>query len=270
MGLLENKVVIITGASSGLGAVLSEELARSGANLSLFARREEKLHETADRCRVLGAQVLTVSGDVTVAEDCKRLVDETVSKFGRLDYLVANAGISMWAKFEDVSDLSLFRQLMETNYLGVVHCVHPALPYLKKQRGMVVAISSIQGKIGVPLHTGYVASKHAVLGFFEALRMELDGSGVDVLTVLPHWLRGTDLRQNAFGKDGATLGESSRRHSKESISLENCSKAILKAMKKRKRELVIPWKLRTLPWLNLIHPKLVAWLVRGKVHEQDQ
>lgn len=266
---MNDKVAIVTGASSGLGAVLAEELAKSGINLVLFARREGPLNETAERCRELGVRVATVVGDVTEVEDCKRMVQAAVSEFGRVDYLMANAGISMWARFEDIEDMAVFRKLMDTNYLGVVHCVHAALPELKKTRGMIVAISSIQGKIGVPLHTGYVASKHAVLGFFEALRMELDGSGVDILSVLPHWLRGTNLRQSAFGKDGETLGASSRKHSKESITLEDCSKAILKAMKKRKRELVIPWKLRALPWLNLINPKIVAWLVKGKVKDQD-
>ena len=268
--MFRDKVVIITGASSGLGAALAVELASAGAHLTLFARREEKLREVAQRCRSLSARVLTVAGDVVRADDCRHLVDAAVAEFGGLDYLIANAGISMWARFEDVSDLGVFRQLMETNYLGVVHCVHPALPHLKARGGMVVSIASIQGKIGVPLHTGYVASKHAVLGFFEALRMELDGSGVDVLTVLPHWLRGTDLRENAFGKDGAALGASRRQHNKESISLENCSRAILKAMRKRRRELVIPWKLRALPWLQLIHPKLVAYLVKGKVNAQER
>ena len=134
---------------------------------------------------------------------------------------------------------------------------------------MVVAISSIQGKIGVPLHTAYVASKHAVQGFFEALRPELSGSGVHVLTVLPHWLRGTNLRKYALGKDGEALGASKREHSKESISLEDCSKAILKAMQKRKRELVIPSKLKLLPWLHLISPALVESIVRGEVDRQD-
>jgi short-subunit dehydrogenase len=267
--LFQDKVAIVTGASSGLGAVLSEELARKGAHLVLFARREEKLREVAHRCRSLGAQVVTVVGDVAIAEDCVRLVAEAVAAFGCVDYFVANAGISMWARFEDIEDVAVFRKLMETNYLGVVYGVHAVLPQLKKTGGVIVAISSIQGKIGVPLHTGYVASKHAVLGFFESLRMELDGSGVAVLTVLPHWLRGTGLRENAFGKDGEVLGASSRKHSKESISLEACSIAILGAMKKRKHELVIPWKLRALPWLNLIHPRIVAWLVKGKVTRED-
>lgn len=268
--MFQGKVAIVTGASSGLGAVLAEELAKAGVHLALFARREDKLMATAARCRTLGARVVTVVGDVTRVDDCRHVVTEAVTEYGRVDYFMAIAGISMWAKFEEVEDVGVFRKLMETNYLGVVNGVHAVLPEIKKTKGMIVAISSIQGKIGVPLHTGYVASKHAVLGFFEALRIELDGTGVAILTVLPHWLRGTDLRQNAFGKNGEALGESSLSHNKESISLEDCSVAILKAMKKRKRELVIPWKLRALPWLNLINPRIVAWLVKGKVNQQDR
>ena len=265
--MFRDKVAIITGASSGLGAVLALALAKEGAHLALFARREEKLIETAEKCREHSVRVVTVAGDVTVMADCERLVEVTLAEFDRLDFLVANAGISMWARFDEIEDVDVFRKLMETNYLGLVHCVHASLSHLKASSGMIVAIASVQGKIGVPLHTGYVASKHAVLGFLKALKMEV--GEVCILTVLPHWLRGTDLRQSAFGKSGEALGESSRRHNKESISLEDCSKAILKSMRKGKRELVIPWKLRALPWLQSIHPGIVEWLVKGKVNEQD-
>lgn len=266
----QEKTVIITGASSGLGASLALEFAKAGANLGLFALDEEGLVETAAKCRERGARVLTVAGDVGRPEDCEQLVEDTVSQFGGVDYLIACAGVSMWAKFEEIEDVSIFRKLMETNYLGIVNCVYYALPHLKVRSGMIVAISSIQGKIGVPFHTGYVASKHAVQGFFESLRAELSGSGVDVLTVLPHWLRGTNLRKSAFGKDGSAMGASEKKHSKESISLEACCQAILKAMEKRKRELVIPSKLKLLPWLNLINPGIVAFFVKGAMEQQDR
>ena len=232
------KTVVITGASSGLGAALALAFAKRGANLVLFSRNGEKLREVETVCRESGSESLVVIGDVTVPEDCKRLVECSLSHYGSLDYLIANAGVSMWAKFEEVEDVSIFRRLVETNYLGAVYCVYYALPHLKKNGGMVVAVSSIQGKIGVPLHTGYVASKHALQGFCESLRTELGGSGVDVLTVLPHWLRGTDLRKNAFGKDGNLVGPSTRKHSKESVALEDCCQAIIEAIGKRKRELV--------------------------------
>ncbi len=265
--MFRDKVAIITGASSGLGAALALELAKRGTHLALFARREAKLAETTERCRSWGVCARPVTGDVTQAEHCEHLIDAAITEFGQIDYLIANAGISMWARFDEVEDLGVFRKLMETNYLGLVYCVHSALPYLKASKGMLVGIASVQGKISVPLHTGYAASKHAGVGFLNALRMEVDD--VHILTVLPHWLQGTNLRQSAFGKDGEALGASSQRHNKESISTKNCCNAILKAIIKQKRELVIPWKLRTLPWLQLIHPKIVEWLVKDKMKDQE-
>ena len=110
---------------------------------------------------------------------------------------------------------------METNYLGAVYCTYHALSYLKKSRGMIVAISSIQGKIAVPYHSGYVASKHAVQGFFDTLRSEIEGQGVDVLTVLPYWLKGTTLRNSAFGKDGMALGQESKKSKKVPTVVNN-------------------------------------------------
>ena len=133
---------------------------------------------------------------------------------------------------------------------------------------MLVAISSIQGEIGVPLHSGYVASKHALQGLVKTLRIELQGSGVDILTVLPHWIRGTGLRANAVGPDGRPLSRAAQRHSSESISLEACSEAVLRAVAQRRKELVIPRKLRFLPWLELIDPRLVAFFVGRAVREQ--
>jgi short-subunit dehydrogenase len=264
------KTVIITGASSGLGRSLAVELARAGANLTLFSRNEGGLRETEKLCRELGATSLVVTGDVRKPEDCKRLIELAISQYGSLDYLVASAGVSMWAKFEEVSDISIFHKVMETNYLGAVYSTYYALPHLRKSKGMIVVISSIQGKIGVPFHTGYVASKHALQGFFSSLSSELDGSGVDVLMVLPHWLRGTNLRKNAFGRDGSFIGESRRGHSKESVTLQRCCREIIESMEKRKRELVIPPKLKILPWLNLVNPKIVEFIVKGKVEEQDK
>ena len=267
--MFNDKVVAITGASSGLGATLALAFADEGADLALFAL-DEGVQDTAEACRARGRRAITATGDVGKPEDCEAWINSAVAGFGGVDYLIACAGISMWARFDEVEDLAIFRKLMETNYLGIVHCVYYALPHLKARGGMVVAISSIQGKIGVPLHTGYVASKHAVQGFFESLRTELSDTGVDVLTVLPHWLRGTNLRKAAFGRDGGSLGASSRKHSRESISLDDASEAIIEAMKKRKRELIIPFKLRFLPWLHLINPKIVEYLVTRGVSKQEK
>ena len=264
------KSIIITGASSGLGAALAREFAGAGAHLTLFSPEEERQHEVAESCRGLGGQALAVIGDVTEQEDCAGLIDKAMAQYGRVDYVIANAGISMWASFEEIEDLGIFRKLMEVNYLGAVSCIYYALPHLKVSKGMIVAITSIQGKIGVPRHTGYVASKHALQGFCETLRMELAGSGVDILTVLPHWLTGTDLRQRAFGADGEALGESSRKHSKESVTVEDACAAIARAMEARQRDLIIPWKLKALLGLNLLSPKRAEALITGAVGKQEK
>lgn len=265
--MFTGKTALITGASSGLGRELSLEFARLNVNLALFDRDEVMLKKTGQDCRDAGAETLEVAGDVTSAEDCRDFINDAEERFGTIDYLVACAGISMWAKFEDVQDVSMFRTMMDINYLGVVHCSYFALPHLKKSGGMIVVISSIQGKVGVPFHTGYVASKFALQGFFESLRIELEGQGVDILMVLPHWLRGTNLRSNAFGKNGQALGSKRKKHTGEFITVEKCRNEIIKAMKKRKRELIIPPKLRLLLWLNLITPGIVRSIIKKKTNQ---
>ena len=268
--MFRDKSVVITGASSGLGAALAEEFARLGARLTLFSRTVEDLQTVAARCRDHGAEAAVVVGDVTSSEDCQRLATTAVEHNGGINCLVANAGLSMWSDFDQVEDLDIFRHLTEVNYLGAVNCIHAALPHLRATSGMVVAITSIQAKIGVPQHTGYVASKHALQGFCDALRLEQQGMGVGVLTVLPHWLRGTQLRSNALGGSGHRLGPSSRKHSSESVTLEAASRAIVKAAGRRQRSLVIPWKLKLLLWLNMVRPQWAEGFIERAMNKQER
>jgi len=267
--MFKGKTILITGASSGLGASLALKFAQAGANLALFALDESGLQNISEQCKQMGAGTITLAGDVSNPGDCEKVTEAAVARFRSLDYLVMCAGISMWTRFEDIDDLSLFRKLMDTNYLGAVNCTYYAMPHLRRSKGMIVAISSIQGKIGVPLHTGYVASKHALQGFFDALRTEISDSGIHILLVLPHWLRGTNLRKSAIGANGQALGRSSASHNKESISLEECSDAIIHSMHRRQRELIIPPKLRLLPWVKLISPRFLDYIVSRKVDEQN-
>ena len=268
--MLRDKSVVITGASSGLGAALAEEFARLGARLTLFARRSEQLQAVAARCRQHGVDTAVVIGDVTAGEDCVRLMAAAVEHHQRIDYLVANAGLSMWSDFDQVENLDLFRQLMETNYLGAVNCIHAALPQLRQSSGMIVAITSIQAKIGVPQHTGYVASKHALQGFCDALRLEQRETGVGVLTVLPHWLRGTELRSRALGAGDDQMGPSPRKHSSESVTLQAASRAIVTAAGERQRILVIPWKLKLLLWLNMVRPQWAEGFILRAMNKQEK
>lgn len=264
-----NNTIVITGASSGLGAALAKELASYKPNLVLFSRDADKLRNVAKECKEKGAYTITVQGDVTSYEDCMKLINATTKDLTSINHLILNAGISMWARFDEINDLSLFQKLIETNYLSAIYLINLCLPYLKKSKGLITAVSSIQGEIAVPYHSGYVASKHALIGFLNTLRMELKGTGVDVMLVKPHWLRDTNLRKNAFDKNGNRVGESKKEHSKESISLEECSIKIIKGMIRRKRELVIPHRLKLLEWLNSFYPGLVEKIVSGKVKEQE-
>ena len=264
------KSILVTGASSGLGESLALSYATAGAKVCVFAIDEPGVNDVARRIQARGGEAVAVVGDVSKPDDCRRAIEAAVGAFGGLDILVNNAGVSMWARFEEIEDLGAFRRLVEVNYLGAVYCTHYALPHLKSQRGMIVAVTSIQGRSGVPFHTGYAASKHAMQGFFDSLRMELEleGMGVHVLTVLPHWLRGTKLRENALDGRGGTVGETSARHTEESIELGAATAAILEAMRRRKRELVIPFKLQALLWLRMISPRMADEIVKSHTSRQ--
>jgi len=255
--MFAEKTVVITGASSGLGRQLACDLAARRCRVVLFARNAGALAEAVAECEAAGGEAMAVTGDVTVPADCERLINETLERFGGIDFLISNAGLSMWAKFEDVTDLNVFRSLMEVNYLGLVNALHFALPSLRKSGGLIVSIGSIQGKIAVPAHSGYVASKHALEGFCETLRYELDGSGVDLLTVHPHWIQGTNMRANACTADGGAMGAGKRAHNHESITLEECAREIIDAMRARQNELIIPPRLRLAPILKALWPAML-------------
>jgi len=267
--MMKDKRVVLTGASSGLGAALAHTLAEQGAKLALFATHPERLETVAQECRARGAEVLVDTGDVAQAKDVQATVLRAAEAWGGIDFVIANAGISMWVRFDEVEDPAVFRRLIDVNYMGVVHAAYAALPFLKSSRGLFVAVSSVQGKVPVPLHSGYVASKHAVQGFCDTLRLELIGTGVDVMVVLPHWLRGTNLRQSALGKDGQALGTTSRRHSSESITIEEASRQIAQGMLDRPRQLVMPWKLKLLTAVYALRPQWAEAVIRRAMNKQD-
>jgi short-subunit dehydrogenase len=173
-------VVVITGASSGIGRELAFQLADQGAWLSLAARNAERLDAAAAQSRERGGKALIVPTDVSQQSQCRNLIERTVAEYHRIDTLINNAGITMWARFEEIQDLSLLEWIMQVNYLGSLYCTYYALPYLKHTRGRIVGVSSLTGKTGVPTRSGYAASKHAMAGFFDSLRIELADDGVSV------------------------------------------------------------------------------------------
>lgn len=254
-----NQTIVLTGASAGIGRSLAMTLADQGANLVLAARHQAALEEVVGACTKAGGKAIAVPTDVTHPEDCQQLIERAIAAFGQIDILVNNAGISMLSPFDQVTDLSIFEQVMQVNYLGAVYCTHFALPHLKASRGLLVAISSLCGKTAVPTRSGYVASKYAMQGFFDTLRIELQGTGIDVLVVSPGFVA-TDIRQRALGSDGKALGQSPRDESQGNMSVDECVRQIVGAMEQRKREHVMTLKGKVIPWAKLLLPGLVDQL----------
>ena len=177
-----NKVVIITGASSGIGLACAKEYASRGAAVSICARSADKLEEIKNELQSAGHRILVTPADVSKEEDCKRLIENTVKEFGKIDILINNAGISMRALFVDV-DLAVMHKLMDVNFWGTVYCTKYALPYILQQKGSVVGVTSIAGFIGLPGRVGYSASKFAINGFLETIRVENLKTGLHVMEI---------------------------------------------------------------------------------------
>ena len=256
-------VVVITGASTGIGAELARQLAAPGVSLALAARNLPALEAVADYCRQRGALVAVLPTDVTRAADCERLISATIEHFGRIDTLVNNAGATMWASFEDIRDLSQLERIMQVNYLGAVYCTWHALPHLKASRGRLVGIASLTGLTGVPTRSGYAASKHAMRGFFDSLRIELVGSGVTVTMIYPGFVA-TGIRENATGPDGRPMRVDPIR-ADQAMPVAECARLIRQAIERRSREVVMTARGKAARWVKLIAPGLVDAMARQMI-----
>ncbi len=250
------QVVIVTGASSGIGRALALRLAKQGAKVVLAARRAGLLEQVAADCRQSGGQALAVPTDVADEVQCKQLVEKTVAAFGKVDMMVNNAGLNVIARLEDYSSLGLFRHTMEVNFFGAVYCTYYALPYLIRSGGRIVAISSLGGKAPLPYNSPYIASKFAMHGFFDSLRIELARHAVSVTIICPYWVV-TGFHEAQLDKDGIPKGPGGRAiYSKNTMTAEHCVQIILRAAYRRQREvLVFPG--RPVAWLSLLAPGLM-------------
>ncbi len=263
--VFQDAVVIITGASSGIGRELACQLAKQRANLVLAARNVEALEQVAAECRDKGGDAIAVPTDVSDSGQCRRLVEQSAQRYGRIDMLVNNAGITMWARLEEIEDLSIFEKVMRTNYLGSVYCTYYALAYLKQSRGRIVGVSSLTGKAGVPTRSGYAASKHAMAGFFDSLRIELKGSGVTITMVYPGFVA-TGVQARSFGPDGRPLGKTPLQMDAIMPTAE-CARIILRAAARRQREEVMTLRGKLGQWLKLIAPGLVDRIAAKAIEE---
>ena len=254
------KIVIVTGASSGIGKALALRLADEGAWLALAARNAQRLDSLAGECQQRGSKAIAIPTDVTDESQCRALIQRTQETYGRIDTVVNNAGIDVVSKLEDLPDLRLFKQVVDVNFHGTVHCTYYALPYLKETRGRIVNISSLGGMLAIPLNTSYSASKFAMIGFSDSLRMEVEQAGVSVTVICPSWVV-TEFHERYLDKNGQPKGPSGRAiYTEKTMTADQCAQIVLKAARRRKRQIVMrPGSLAL--WLKLIAPGLADRLI---------
>jgi len=261
---VRDKVVVVTGASKGIGAELARQMAAKGARLVLAARDLAELEKVAEDCRKRGGAAIVVRADVTTERDCAAIMSGAALAYGGIDVLVNNAGATMWARFEDIEDVSLLDRIMQVNFMGSVYCSKHALPYLRQSKGLLVGIASLTALTGVPTRSGYAASKHAMRGFFDSLRIELMGSGVDVTMVYPGFVD-TGIRENAAGPDGKAIGHTPVRL--DMMSVEECARITLAAIESRRREVVMTLRGKMGAWLKLVAPGVVDRMAKRVIEK---
>ena len=249
---MDKKVVIITGASSGIGYASALKFLSSGYRVVLAARSISDINLSS--IEQYKSDVLTVKTDVSIEQDCENLINQTIEQFGRIDILVNNAGISMRALFKDV-DLDVIRRLMDVNFWGTVYCTKYALPYLLKTKGSVVVVSSIAGFKGLPARVGYTTSKYALHGFVDVLRNENLKTGLHVMLFAPGFTA-SNIRNSALLEDGSEQGASPRKEEKM-MSSEKVAEYLYTAVLKRKRQVILTSIGKATVFMNKLFPKFV-------------
>jgi short-subunit dehydrogenase len=254
--LFKDKVVIVTGASSGIGEAIAREFAGNGSRVVLAARSEAKLSAITQEINSTGGEAIFFKTDVSIETDCRQLIEKTVEKYAGIDILVNNAGLSMRAAFLDV-DVNVLHRLMNVNFWGTVYCTKFALPYLLKSKGSLIGVSSVAGFHGLPGRTGYSASKFAMHGFLETIRIENLKKGLHVMIIAPGFTS-TEIRKHALTASGQEQGESPR-NEKKLMSPGYVAKWVLKGIRKKKRNKLLTWDGRLTALFQRIIPTVVDW-----------
>ncbi len=255
---MKDKVVIITGGSSGIGKAMAEVFGRHGSKIVITGRNLQDLNQAVADLKAQGISVHGFQADVSVEDDNRRMAEETINVFGRIDILINNAGISMRALFNEV-DLNVVKKVMDINFYGVLYATKYCLPEILKSKGSIIGISSIAGYRGLPGRTGYSASKFALNGFLEVLRTEMLKKDVHVLTACPGFTS-SNIRKRSLTKDGTSQGESPRDEN-NMMSSEACAQHIYKATVKRKNILILTAQGKFTVMLNKLWPGLTDKLV---------
>lgn len=255
---IENKVVVVTGATSGIGEACARTFGRQGAKIWITGRSKVKLEETLLSLQKDGIDCAGGLCDASKVDQNKKMAEEVMAKFGRIDVLINNAGISMRALFREL-DLHVFRQVMDINFWGTVYATKYCLEEIIRNKGTIIGISSINGFRGTPARTAYSASKFAMNGFFESLRTEVMKLGVHVLVVCPGFTS-SNIRNNALTADGSSQKESPRDESKMMTS-EEVALAVYEAFMKNKRDLILTREGKLASFLNKWVPGIMDKVV---------
>lgn len=259
------KITIITGGSSGIGKAMAEVFGLKGEKIIITGRNKNTLNQAVEELNEKGIEIEGIVCDSASEIQNKELIDQVIKKYGRIDNLINNAGISMRSMFETV-DLNVLKQVMDINFWGTVYATYYALPEIKKSKGSIIGISSIAGYRGLPVRTGYSASKFAMNGFLEALRTELLYSGVNVLTACPGFTA-SNIRNNSLDSEGKITGETMREEEKM-MSAEEVAQEIYFAYKKRKKTLILTKQGKLTIFLNKWINGLTDYLVYNTLKKE--
>jgi dehydrogenase/reductase SDR family protein 7B len=262
---MKDKVVVITGGSSGIGKALAEIFGKNGSKILITGRNKSELDKTASELKQAGINIIGFVADASVEEDNKKMVAEALKHFEKIDVLINNAGITIRALFEEV-DMSVVKKVMDINFYGALYATQACLHEIIKNKGSVIGISSIAGFRGLPGRTGYSASKFALNGFLEVLRTEMLYQGVHVLTACPGFTA-SNIRNRALTRDGSVQGESPRDENKM-MTAEECASHIYNATLKRKNFLVLTMQGKLAVWLNKLFPSLADKMVYNVMEKE--
>eukprot|EP00474_Spongospora_subterranea_P003255 CRZ03713.1 hypothetical protein [Spongospora subterranea] len=265
---IDNCVVVVSGASSGIGKQIALLYASRRCRLVLIGRRQDKLEEIAQSCRAFGSEALVVPCDMAIEPDCKKVMDEAMANFGRIDILVICSGVGCHHSFRDNSGDAIYRQLMDINFFGYLHLMKAGFTHLAHhtdgRRGLVIVVSAISGELGLPFRTALCASKFAVTGFFESLRAELhDDDKLDICIVCPPSVC-TNFRRNCLKDENAHIELSNPSSNPDAISAYSCAKVIVDAADRRLRKVYFPFKAYLGVYLRPFFPDLVDKQIKRK------
>jgi dehydrogenase/reductase SDR family protein 7B len=259
MSFFKDKVVWITGASSGIGEALALEFAKQGARIIISARREDELKRVATLTKLPELDLMVLPFDLKDTSNATALTANIINKFGRIDMLVNNGGMSQRSEMEKTS-IEIDRDLMEVNYFSAVNLTRAVLPYMKRQKsGHIIVISSVAGKFGFYLRSGYSAAKHALHGFFDSFRLETEKDGIKTLIVCPGKIK-TNISLNAVTDKGAH-GKMDPSH-ENAMSAEECATIILKAIQNNDEEILVGGKELLAVKIKRFFPKWFGRIIR--------